>query len=248
FKALYTPKAVGVENLQKVLANRTVDFVWVTSSLASVLGGIGYSAYAASNLYVDHMLTADPAKFENWKSMQLGPMVLNGDAVAQEEAAEMFVNRKGLCQLFENSLHMDNATVIAVVKDDLNQKIADLSAGIESANDEETQDEEADSMSFERPDLSTEYVGPKTDTEQVIVNIVEELFGIRSIGMDDNFYEIGGDSLKAVVLLRRIKKEFGLSLSLEDILGAGTFGKIGVLIDELKIVTMSEDRESTMVI
>ncbi len=55
---------------------------------------------------------------------------------------------------------------------------------------------------------------PKTDFEKQIFNIWQKVLGKSNIGLNDNFFEIGGTSLKAIQLIARIKKELGLTLSL----------------------------------
>src|SRR5579864_4082999 len=46
--AMMAPKVGGLVNIHKIFRDRKPDFVWVTSSISSVLGGLGFSAYAAS--------------------------------------------------------------------------------------------------------------------------------------------------------------------------------------------------------
>ena len=46
-------KVFGLLVLKKVLEGRKLDFCYVTSSLSSVLGGLGFGAYAAANQYLD---------------------------------------------------------------------------------------------------------------------------------------------------------------------------------------------------
>lgn len=45
-----------------------------------------------------------------------------------------------------------------------------------------------------------EYIAPKTEFEKELCNIWEELFGISKIGINDNFFDLGGDSLSAIKL------------------------------------------------
>ncbi len=42
------------------------------------------------------------------------------------------------------------------------------------------------------------YVAPTTELEKMICKIWENLFGIKHIGIDDNFFDLGGDSLSAI--------------------------------------------------
>ncbi len=63
---------------------------------------------------------------------------------------------------------------------------------------------------FERPDLSSEYVAPRTDVERALAGIWENLLGVSRVGVRDDFFELGGHSLIAVRLFARMKKTFGV--------------------------------------
>ena len=49
----FQSKAHGLSVLGKVLQGRALDFCLLTSSLSSVLGGLGYGPYSAANLFMD---------------------------------------------------------------------------------------------------------------------------------------------------------------------------------------------------
>ncbi|NIM10482.1 MAG: amino acid adenylation domain-containing protein [Candidatus Aminicenantes bacterium] len=67
-----------------------------------------------------------------------------------------------------------------------------------------------------RPELSRAYAAPGNETEQALANTWQEFFGIQQIGVFDDFFELGGDSLKALSLLTKIQKEFHSDVSLTD--------------------------------
>ncbi len=49
----FGPKIRGLLVLERLLAGRSLDFCALTSSLSSVLGGLGYAAYASANTFMD---------------------------------------------------------------------------------------------------------------------------------------------------------------------------------------------------
>jgi acyl transferase domain-containing protein/acyl carrier protein len=71
-----------------------------------------------------------------------------------------------------------------------------------------------------RPDISTPYIAPTTSLQQKMANIWQELFGIAQVGIRDDFFELGGDSLKAATLTARIRQEFHTDLSVRNIFNA----------------------------
>lgn len=65
--------------------------------------------------------------------------------------------------------------------------------------------------------LNRDFVPPQNDTELKMASIWNELLGIDKIGLNDSFFELGGDSLKATLLVGRIHKELNMEISLLDI-------------------------------
>ncbi|MCP4150089.1 MAG: amino acid adenylation domain-containing protein, partial [bacterium] len=62
--------------------------------------------------------------------------------------------------------------------------------------------------------ISEEYQAPTHETEKKLVQIWQEILGIKKIGVTDNFFEIGGHSLKAINVISKIKKTFQVDLPL----------------------------------
>lgn len=56
-----------------------------------------------------------------------------------------------------------------------------------------------------RPPLTTEHVAPRTQRERAVAEVWEEQLGIEGIGVHDNFFDLGGDSMRAVLLAGRLR-------------------------------------------
>ena len=66
------------------------------------------------------------------------------------------------------------------------------------------------------------FVPPRDEWEQQLTRIWEEVLGIQPIGIKNNFFELGGDSLLAVQILTQIERQFGRSLPITLLLYAPT--------------------------
>jgi amino acid adenylation domain-containing protein len=66
----------------------------------------------------------------------------------------------------------------------------------------------------ERPSLDTHYQPPTDSVERRLTALWEELLEVRPIGLDDNFYDVGGHSLLAIRLRARIRDRFGAHVPL----------------------------------
>ena len=58
-----------------------------------------------------------------------------------------------------------------------------------------------------RPALSTPYVGPRDELEQRIARVWGEVLRIEQVGIDDNFFDLGGNSLIGLDLVARLRRE-----------------------------------------
>lgn len=61
------------------------------------------------------------------------------------------------------------------------------------------------------------FVPPATPEEIRIAEIWRDILGVSRIGVNDNFFELGGDSLTVVQMAARIRKEYGVALSLRQL-------------------------------
>ncbi|MGK5533234.1 phosphopantetheine-binding protein, partial [Streptomyces sp. URMC 129] len=73
-----------------------------------------------------------------------------------------------------------------------------------------------------RPDLATPYVAPGTDQERAVAEIWQEILGVDRVGVDDDFFALGGHSLAAVQIGTRIRARFGAELDLRRFFDAPT--------------------------
>ncbi|WP_432409116.1 amino acid adenylation domain-containing protein [Wukongibacter sp. M2B1] len=72
----------------------------------------------------------------------------------------------------------------------------------------------------------SEYQGPRNEIEVKLVKLYEELLEVEGIGINDNFFDIGGHSLKATILSSRIQRELEVAITVRDIFEAQTIKEI----------------------
>lgn len=65
--------------------------------------------------------------------------------------------------------------------------------------------------------IQKEFVAPSTEVEVKLAEIWQKVLGLEKIGTDDNFFAIGGQSIKAIIIVAEIKKEFNVNMNLETI-------------------------------
>jgi aspartate racemase len=73
-----------------------------------------------------------------------------------------------------------------------------------------------------RQEPAETFLPPRNELEHSLTKIWEKVLGIQPIGVKDDFFELGGDSLKAMVLFTQIEKIVGRKLPLATLYEAPT--------------------------
>ncbi|MFE0751768.1 amino acid adenylation domain-containing protein [Gordonia sp. NPDC058843] len=66
------------------------------------------------------------------------------------------------------------------------------------------------------------YRAPRTDTEQIIAGIFADVLGTDRVGVDDDFFAAGGNSLTATRIVSGVNKALGTSIGLRDFFATTT--------------------------
>ncbi|MHA7060181.1 non-ribosomal peptide synthetase [Aquimarina sp. M1] len=91
--------------------------------------------------------------------------------------------------------------------------------------------------------IKNEYKAPGNEVERQLVAIWQEILDIEEIGVTDNFFELGGHSLKGTILINKIKKALGSSLSVRDLFLNPTIEGITSQIKESKYIRIPKTKE-----
>ncbi|MGG3523811.1 amino acid adenylation domain-containing protein [Bacillus pseudomycoides] len=76
---------------------------------------------------------------------------------------------------------------------------------------------------------------PQTEEQKVMLKLWEEVLRVSGIGISDNFYELGGDSIKAIQIISRLN-ELGMKTKVKDILDNPTIELLSPLVDKNELV------------
>lgn len=92
--------------------------------------------------------------------------------------------------------------------------------------------EKADGAAFDRPDLDTDYIEPRNDIERTLVSFWQDLLGLSRVGVEDNFFDLGGHSLIAVRLFAQVKRAFRVEFPISVLFEAPTIAACARLIED----------------
>jgi phthiocerol/phenolphthiocerol synthesis type-I polyketide synthase E len=248
------PKTIGTEVLHHIFQQKNLDFFVHCSSLAATVGPIGHVAYTAANIYQDTVAQnghpAYPVISIGWTNMRdtgMNMRAVSHLSMAEQEAVFAFsIKPAEAIQALEVALYLGIPTPLISTTDIVELVNSSHLAPAENITTEDMRFESV--LKKERPDLSTNYTEPVTDTERQLVTIFENYFGIEGIGTEDDFFELGGDSLRAMVLLRRVGKELGVDINLKEFLANRHIQGMASIIEEKAWINTESDKKYSSVI
>ncbi|RVW06846.1 amino acid adenylation domain-containing protein [Prescottella agglutinans] len=93
-----------------------------------------------------------------------------------------------------------------------------------------------DRKALPAPDFSSlarEYRAPSTPTEERLAATFAEVLGAERIGVDDDYFALGGNSLSATRVLARVSADLGIRIDVRDFFDAPTVAQLASLVDAL---------------
>ncbi|HYO55828.1 type I polyketide synthase [Archangium sp.] len=228
----FQAKARGLLVLGEALRERTLDFVVLQSSLAAVLGGIGFSAYAGANVFMDVFaawrgrVDSTPWLSVNWdgwgfEQAETDPL---GLAMTPQEGVAAFLRALGA-----------GAGRQVVSTGDLASRLATWIYPGAPATPPSAEQAHA------RPETLENYVAPRDSLERGIAEIWQELLGIQQVGIHDDFFELGGHSLLGTQLISRMREAFQVELPLAALFDTPTVAGLAQAVLKRQMETVNSD-------
>jgi thioesterase domain-containing protein/malonyl CoA-acyl carrier protein transacylase/acyl carrier protein len=119
---------------------------------------------------------------------------------------------------------------------ELSKGLSDTSGAIQqggrSSREESGVSAPAAASLYSRPSVATEFVAPQSETENSLAKIWQHVLGINEIGIHDDFFELGGESLLAVTIVSEVERVFGKRIPLASFIQAPTIHQFAQLVGE----------------
>jgi hypothetical protein len=226
---VFSAKVRGTQVLMNAVRDEPLDFILFCSSISSIAGGLGMGDYAAANAYLDAVAEASqrtvrfPVFSVNWDAWRD-----IGMAAGMQVPDEIGMNAQEGAQAFARIVNGADLPQIIVCTTDLATRLDALDQGMLQALETMLVDEAANVQP--RPVLETEYLAPESELEQKLARIWEKQLGISPIGLHDNLYELGGNSLIAVQILAKARTELKCHVQPSEFFRNLTIGGLAGLI------------------
>jgi acyl carrier protein len=106
-----------------------------------------------------------------------------------------------------------------------------------------TSNGKVDRKALPSPDFSArqhQYVAPRTEIEKVLCEIWQEVLGLEQVGIEDNFFQLGGHSLLIVKLLSQLKQKMNITVQLKDMFDFAVLLEMSVHIEGVLLQNKTE--------
>ncbi|WP_237732408.1 type I polyketide synthase [Flavobacterium sp. UGB4466] len=229
---VFASKIYGTIGLYEMARKAAADFLVICSSVSSVTAPFGQVAYTTANIFQDSFARSNsnglPVYSIGWDAWsETGMAIVSSLAHKAKYGNELnlkhgLTNAEGL-EVLRRILKYGIPS-LSIFTRDLTQAIGKMDVDL-NVETEEVQ------IVQERFALSDEYKAPETETEQHICALFESYFGIKEIGIKDNFFDLGMDSLRAMRMVNLIHKKLNVELRINDMLENTNIHDLGRIID-----------------
>lgn len=230
------PKVHGTELLSTLLRDDKLDFFLLCSSLRAYTGGAGSAAYSAANCFLDAFAQASESDdgpltitvdWDGWIGIGMSEPATSLDG--ESEAVDLSMSAEEGVEAFQRILSDPLPQVI--VSTCSFQAVMDQHSSLNHPEmiDEYTANRKA-AMLHPRPELETTYTAPQNRVEKTLANIWSDLLGVEKIGRDDNFFDLGGDSVVSIQIIVRARQA-GLQFTPKDVFEHQTIAGLAAVIN-----------------
>ncbi|MEO1085056.1 MAG: SDR family NAD(P)-dependent oxidoreductase, partial [Acidobacteriota bacterium] len=225
---IFAAKVDGTRVLRDVLAGRGLDFVLLISSNVSWLGGLGATAYAAANAFLDAFAATWPDPQTRWISTNWDGWLLDG---APGDAPRTSIDH--LAMTPAESTSMVSRIVAGARADRVIVSTSDVAARYDLWVRRRGVAPESEATATAERRLETPSVPPENELQALILGVWSEQLGIADLGIHDNFFDLGGSSLIALKLAGRLGKALDRDVPVVTLFEAPTVATLAAALGSL---------------
>ncbi|MGB8344556.1 MAG: beta-ketoacyl synthase N-terminal-like domain-containing protein, partial [Ktedonobacteraceae bacterium] len=212
------------------------------SSISSVLGGLGFAAYAGANLFMDAFVhwhnrqesLSVPWISVNWDSWQIEESSHSASGLGSTVAEYAMTPEEGT-EALTRILASDGLTQVVISTGDIQERIRQWVL-LESLQDHSTNEPDSSSLSAQVA------VPARGDYERRLTEIWQQVLGIEQVGLDANFFDLGGNSLSGLQVMSQIRKVFRVQIPVVALFEAPTISAMAAYLQPAAAPTRQEQR------
>ena len=162
-----------------------------------------------------------------------------------KEAAVIVSERQGKDKCICAYVSLKDNTDVKIIRDELREKLPEYMIPSYICILDKlplTRNGKLDKRALPEPIYTdnSQYIKPRNEEETIITRTFESVLGINNVSVTDSFYDLGGDSIKAIRVVAKIRDE-GYDVSAKVILGKSTPENIAKELVKKKNVSSNRD-------
>jgi acyl transferase domain-containing protein/acyl carrier protein len=220
-------------DLETALEKHEVNLCMVMSSLSAQISGTGQVAHTVAALHLEafahqhnqrHDVPWMVVQWDSWKAEN----PLNEELSARTDHS--LSPAEGL-QAFERLMKLDEIACVTIAtnppmarQEQILQQKKNIASGPGNSSEDRL---------YERPNLSNPYLAPRNEYEQSVAQTWQKCLGIKQVGVEDNFFDLGGHSLLGAQLTLELQNTFKVKVDIALLFAHPTVAQLSqVLLDK----------------
>lgn len=251
---VFASKVYGTLALHEIFKDKNLDFMILCSSISSYaapFGEVGYtSACIFQNKFAQHFSnTAKEVISIGWDTWSDTGMALeavkNMSAIEKEQSLNHGISTEEGLEVFHrliaNTALRQTVSDFIVSTRNIEMFSFDFNNYLNFSNEIETDATAAIETLLDLDESATQ-------TERRILELFSSFFGHSGIGLDDDFFELGGDSLKAMSFINQLNRILKAEISLVDFFNNCSARALASFLDKLDSVEKNETTSNEILI
>lgn len=224
YAAVLAPKVAGTWNIHETTLGDDLDFFVLASSRTSLTGAPGQSDYTAANAFLNAFARYRtgrglPALSLCWNAWADVGMAARSGRADMTDSANALPPERALDVLQAALASAADVAVVAMNTEDVAAYRLAVPRGDAPGQEKSLEEEQREGREKGRAAAS-----PADSPEAALLGIFRENLGYESLTRDDDFFDLGGDSIAGTRIVSRIEQELGISLGIADLLESDTLG------------------------
>ncbi|MFI2764039.1 SDR family NAD(P)-dependent oxidoreductase [Streptomyces echinatus] len=232
-RTVMAPKMSGAWNLHELTQDAELDFFVLYSSVAALMGSRGQSGYAAANAFLDALAHHRRSRGLPATSVAWGPWSGAGMISTLDEHATRRVHGKGFGMLEPEPAFR---ALEELVRSGAHHAYVHAGQATDARPDgtpartrtHGRTPAAARQTVYDRPAGLGPATAARNTTEATLVSIWESLLGIHPIGTEDDYFQLGGDSITSLRIISRAKQA-GIRLTEADFFTHPTVAQLAAM-------------------
>ncbi|MGG4192044.1 Ketoacyl-synthetase C-terminal extension [Paenibacillus sp. cl6col] len=260
FKKVMAPKVQGTWLLNKYLHEEDLQFFVLFSSAITLIGGLGSGPYTAANAFMDAFPSYRGSKIGktmviNWPSWQKTSLADNSSIVDEKKELFSMLSPEDAVKAFYNAIQSDSAQMF-IGNLNVNSDVFELGDFLPFRLSPKVREEivtgnvNTQDMVPTGNQLQVKLKGKSsayTYVEKQIAKAWRQVLGYEELDVNDNFFDIGGDSIMITRVHSIIDKEFPNKATIADLFSYPTVAKLSEHISKDDYTSSSQPKVSNNV-